>query len=383
MPPLEAVGLVLFAIWLCSLVFHIGSVVAALAQARCRRGRAANAGPRPPVSIIVPTRETDPAFRLRLAELANLTYPAFEIVVASDRSEPAVEAAIAALAPERAKRVRVSIDGTRHTFNPKVNVEVAAYRIAAHDLILLTDDNVRSPPDRIDSLLPYLAGDVGLVSAVAIGVEPQGLAAEIEATFMNGYGARFLLATDRLGRSIAMGKTLLFRRSDLERAGGILALAQGMAEDSVIRERLAAIGLETALAPTPALQPLGRRRFADMFARQLRWMAARRWHTPLAFWTELLLGWVLAGVMAGFAAELLLGRGFIPGFALTWALWLGLDLACTRALGWPVFWRYPLAWTLRELLLPPMWLLTLVKRSVAWRGNEVPLRPRIAALGQD
>src|SRR6185295_18101435 len=106
MPPLEAVGLVLFAIWLCALVFHIGSVVAALAQARCRRRRAANAGPRPPVSIIVPTRETDPAFRLRLAELANLTYPAFEIVVASDRSEPAVEAAIAALAPERAKRVR-------------------------------------------------------------------------------------------------------------------------------------------------------------------------------------------------------------------------------------------------------------------------------------
>jgi len=30
-----------------------------------------------------------------------------------------------------------------------------------------------------------------------------------------------------------------------------------------------------------------------------------------------------------------------------------------------------------------MWVLTLVKRSVAWRGNEVPLRPRIAALGRD
>jgi len=32
MPPLEAVGLVLFAIWLCALVFHIGSVLAALGQ---------------------------------------------------------------------------------------------------------------------------------------------------------------------------------------------------------------------------------------------------------------------------------------------------------------------------------------------------------------
>ncbi|HEY7611095.1 MAG TPA: glycosyltransferase family 2 protein [Alphaproteobacteria bacterium] len=383
MPPLEAIGLVLLAIWLGALAFHIASVAAALTQASFRRRRAADTGARPPVSIIVPTRETGPAFRQRLAELASLAYPDFEIIVASERREPEVEAALAALAPERAARVRTSIDATRHSFNPKVNVQIAAYRAAAHDLIFMTDDNVRSPPDRIDSLLPYLGGEVGLVSAAAIGVEPEGLVAEIEAAYMNGYGARFLLGADRIGRSIAMGKTLLFRRADLDRAGGILALTRGMAEDSVIRESLAAIGFTTVLAPMPALQPLGRRRFADMFARQLRWMAARRWHTPFAFWSELLLGFVVAGVVGGGAVALLLGGDFVLGLAGTWGLWLSLDLACTRALGWPVFWRYPLAWTLRELLLPAMWLLTLTKRSVAWRGNEVPLRPRIAALGQD
>jgi ceramide glucosyltransferase len=383
MTPLEAAGLVLFGIWLFSLGFHLGSVAAALSQASFRRRRAQEVRARPPVSIIVPTRETEPGFRHRLAEMASLDYPSYEIILASERPEPGVAAAMAALPPERAARVRVSVDGVRHTFNPKVNVQVAAYRMAAHDLVLMTDDNVRAAPDRIDALLPYLAGKVGLVSAVALGVEPAGMVAEIEATFVNGYGARFLLAADRIGHPIAMGKTLLFRKSDLDRAGGILALAQGMAEDSVIRERLAAIGLETVLAPTPALQPLGRRRFATMFARQLRWMAARRWHTPFAFWTELVQGWPLAGLAGGLAAEILLGGGFLVALAGTGLVWLALELACTRGLGWPLFWRYPLAWISRELLLPVMWVMTLTKRTVAWRGNEVPLRPRIAALGRD
>lgn len=383
MTVLEAAGLALFAIWLCSLAFHLGSAAAALSQEPFRRRRAQAVAARPPVTIIVPTRETEPEFRQRLAELAALDYPSYEIILASERAEAGVAAAMAALPADRAARVRTSVDGARHTFNPKVNVQVAAYRMAAHDLILMTDDNVRSPPGRIDALLPHLEGEVGLVSAIAVGVEPVGLAAEIEATFMNGYGARFLLAADRIGHAIAMGKTLLFRKRDLDRAGGILALAQGMAEDSVIRERFGALGLRTALAPAPALQPLGRRGFGVMFARQLRWMAARRWHTPFAFWIELVQGWPLAGIAGGLAAELLPGGGFLLGLGGTWLLWLALDLACTRALGWPVFWRYPLAWTLRELLLPVMWVMTLVKRTVAWRGNEVPLRPRIAALGQD
>jgi len=379
-PP--AVALALIAVWLVLLAFHIVSVVAALSQASFRRRRALAAPARPPVTIIVATRETEPEFRQRLAELASLDYPSFEIIVCSERPEPGVAAAIAALPPERAARVRCSIDAARYTFNPKVNVQMAAYRMAAHDLVLMTDDNVRSPPGRIDSLLPYLGGDVGLVSAPAVGVEPEGLTAEIEASFMNGYGTRFLLAADRIGHGIAMGKTLLFRKSDLDRAGGILALAQGMAEDSVIRERLAAIGLKTALTPTPALQPLGRRRFATMFARQLRWMAARRWHAPFAFWTELVHGWMVASVAAGIAAEML-GAGIFAGMACTWLLWVALDMLCTQAFGWPLFWRYPLAWTLRELLLHAMWAMTLVKRTVVWRGNEVPLRPRIAALGPE
>jgi len=383
MTAVEALGWILSALWLGSLALHVGSVAAALSQASFRRRRAAASPARRPVSVIVPTRETEIGFRRRLEELAGLAYPRHEVIVASERLDPALEAAAASLPADHRARVRCIVDGARHTFNAKVNVLLSAYRAAEHELILLTDDNVRSPPDRIDALLPYLHGEVGLVSAVAVGVEPDGLAAEVEASFMNGYGARFLLAADRIGWSVAMGKTLLFRRGDLDRAGGILALAQGMAMDSVIRERLEAIGFKTVLAPVHASQPLGRRPFAAVLARQLRWMAARRWHAPLAFWPEPVHGWCVAGLTAGFAAQILLGGGFLAGAAGTWLVWLGVDLACTRALRWPVFWRYPLAWTLRELLVPALWVMTLAKRTVTWRGNTVSLRPRIAAVGRE
>ena len=88
--------------------------------------------------------------------------------------------------------------------------------------------------------------------------------------------------------------------------------------------------------------------------------------------------WTNAGIAAGLAAEGLLGGGFLLGVAVTWVVWLSLDLAVTRALGWPLFWRYPLAWTLRELLVPVMWAMTSANSLVGEKSmREYHLLPSV------
>jgi ceramide glucosyltransferase len=88
------------------------------------------------------------------------------------------------------------------------------------------DSNVLMPRDYIDRLFASWRADTGLVASPPIGCRPQGLWAEIECAFLNTYQARWQYLADALGFGFAQGKTMLWRRADLERAGGIAALAR-------------------------------------------------------------------------------------------------------------------------------------------------------------
>ncbi|MCW5770966.1 MAG: glycosyltransferase, partial [Rhodospirillaceae bacterium] len=311
--------------------------------------------------------------------LAALDYPEFEIIVASEGEEPEVRRALAALPPEGRARVSWLVDSAAPTFNPKVNVLIPAYRAARHGVILMTDDNAVTPPGRLRELLALLHGRTGLVSAAIVGVAPEGLAAELDAAFMNTFTAKYFMAADRLGFAYAIGKTLLFRRADLDRQGGVASLADGMAEDSVLREKIAAAGLGTVLAAAPTVQRLGVRPFAEVWRRHLRWMAHRRSHAPLPFVGELLQGYFLPWAVVGAFGAAGLGAAPLAGVAATWLAWFAVDLAGTRAAGWHATWRQPLVWTLRELLLPAMWLTVLFKRRIRWRQRDVLLHPTTLA----
>lgn len=361
--------------WLGALTFQIGSFLVALGQPGARRRSVRSATALPPVSILVPTHRTGAEFAQRLAELAALDYPEFEIVIASEGDEPEVSRALAALAPAQRARVSWIVEPQAPTFNPKVNVLIPAYRAARHAVVLMTDDNAVTPPGRLRELMAHLGGGTGLVSAAIVGVAPRGLAAEIDAAFMNSFTARYFMAADRLGFAYAIGKTLLFRKVDLDAAGGVAALADGMAEDSVLREKIAAAGFGTVLAAAPTIQNLGARRFGEVWLRHLRWMAHRRSHAPLPFAGELLQGYFLPWGIVGAVGGAMLGVGPGAGLAATWLAWFAVDVAGARAAGWRVSWRYPLVWTLRELLLPAMWATVLFKKTIRWRSRDVLLHP--------
>ena len=361
--------------WSGALSIQIGSFVVALTQPRHRR-RLARAQPDlPPVSILVPTRATEPAFARRLAELAALDYPEFEIIIASEEHEPEVRRALALLPPEHRARVSWIVDGATHTFNPKVNVLIPAYRAARYDVVLMTDDNAVMPPGRLTALMAHLHGRAGLVSAAIVGVAPDGIAAELDAAFMNSLNARYFQAADRLGFAYAIGKTLLFRKADLDAVGGVATLADGPAEDSVLREKIAEAGFGTVLAPEPTAQELGTRSWIEVWRRHLRWMAHRRSHAFLAFVGELLQAYFFPWGIVGAVGAVELGLSAPLGWIVTWLAWLAVDVAGTRAAGWSVSWRYPLVWTVRELMLPAMWVTVLFKKTISWRRRDVLLHP--------
>ena len=122
---------------------------------------------------------------------------------------------------------------------------------------------------------------------------------------MNAAHARVLMVASLLGLEVGVGKFMLFRRSDLDRAGGIPALASTVGEDNAMGKALARLGLKTVFSHRVVRQELGARRLADVHDRQMRWAVIRRDEERVAFLLELFNFALPAAIAAAFAAPLL------------------------------------------------------------------------------
>ena len=168
----------------------------------------------------------------------------------------------------------------------------------------------------------------------------------------------------------AQGKTMLVRRRDLAQAGGIHALAEEIAEDAAATKIVRRIGLRASLVDAPFVQPLGRRTAKQVWDRQTRWARLRRISFPGYFAAEILTGCLLPLAAAAYVADAV----DVPAAALVAALaavWFGSEALLARAAGWHLSLASPLAWALRDTLLPLVWVHAWLTDGYAWRGNEI------------
>jgi ceramide glucosyltransferase len=249
-----------------------------------------------------------------------------------------------------------------------------AWDVAAHDWIVLADSNVLIPPDYLDRLFARWSEGCAFVCSPAIGIDAQGWAAELEAAFINTFQVRWQLAVDEVGLGFVQGKTMLLRRSELASEGGLAALAREIAEDAAATKIARRWRRGVHIVDQPFAQPLGQRRVADVWRRQLRWAHLRRLSFPGFFCAELPAGGVFPCVLAAWLAS----AGVLPwaGVAAMMLAWYGAEALLARAFRWPLRLRSPLFWAARDLLLPVLWLRAWAVKGYDWRGAAVETRPR-------
>ena len=173
---------------------------------------------------------------------------------------------------------------------------------------------------------------------------------------------------------------MLWRRADLECAGGILALTKEVAEDAAATKVVRSAGLKVRLANRPFPQPLGRRSASEVWNRQVRWARLRRASFFLYFLPEILAGGVPPMIAAAIVAD---GSGLppIPTAAILGAFWYGGEMVLAATAGWPASVLSPLSGLARDLLLPVLFVSALRGNDFVWRGNEMQvarMRPRMA-----
>ncbi len=263
-------------------------------------------------------------------------------------------------------RARV-IECATETPNGKVGVLMDLVRAARYPILIINDADIRVEPDYLERVTAPLADPaIGLVTCL---YRPEGstFAARFEGLGVSTDFAPSTLVARLVGvDEFAMGSTLAFRRTDLERIGGLKAIGDYLADDYQLGRRLHQLGLKCVLSEMIVTTHLGGA-WHDVWRHQVRWARTIRVSkfsgylglpvTFATFWAA-----VAAATGSWRVAAALLAVRMIMALEAGWAVMRSREVLTMCFL-------IPL----RDLFAAAVWAAGLFGNTVIWRGRKLKL----------
>ncbi|MBI0535062.1 glycosyltransferase [Roseomonas sp. KE2513] len=368
----------------CTLLGTVHLASLAIAGLRLRSRTRLPPSNRTPVSIVCPLCGIEPFIEATLASAFSLEHLEYEILFCVERpDDPVIPVVRRFMERHPTTHARLLVGADPVSGNPKLNNCVKGWNDAQHDWIVLVDSNVLMPPDYLEQLLSQWRTNTGLVCSTPLGTRAKGFWATVECAILNSHQARWQYAGEGLGFGFAQGKSMLWRRSFLEAHGGISALGAEVAEDAAATKLVRRAGRRVHLVNSPFEQPIGRRRAAQVWQRQLRWARLRRITFPLFYAPEVVTGLPLALLLCVLGSSALGVSPLLAAMVLAF-MWYGAEAALCRSKRWPLTWTLVAAFPVRDAMMLGVWLRGWTTGSTVWRGNTLPLnaKPALSTEGR-
>jgi ceramide glucosyltransferase len=355
-----------------ALVLHALGAWATIQQTSGRRSAPPTL---PPLCLLKPIKGLEEELEANLRSFFEQDYPAaLSFVFAStDADDPGMQVARRVARAYPGTDVQFIVSDPAFGANPKVSNLAGALAAAKHDLVLQTDANVRLRPGYLAAVVAeFLSLGASLSGALVAGRGERSWGAALENVQLSTFTTPGICLAYRLFRiPCVIGKSILFRKSELHSLGGLSCVKDVLAEDFMLGQVYERAGKRVTLSSLTVdnVNVAGSvQRFA---ARHTRWLQMRVVvHVP-GFLADLLSNASLFALLAALGSgelRLWIVYALVALYKGCVDAWL---LAHIRGHALPA--RYLGALALRDLLQPVLWLRALVSRTTEWRGTRFRL----------
>ncbi len=347
--------------------------------------RSSSADGAPGITILKSLKGLDPGMMDAFRGHCRQQYAGdFELLFGVSSLDDPAAAAVKMLAAEFPERAIQLIECPRRLgANGKVSTLVQLAAAARYDVLLINDSDITVGPRYLEGIARCFAPvaddagkpPVGLVTALYRGRAHDTLASRFEAL---GIATDFIpgvLLSKWIegGLHYGLGSTLAVRREALEKVGGLLALADQLADDYEMGARISRAGFRVALSTEVVETSVPAYHWREFFDHQLRWLRTVRDARPggyvgLVFTHGLM--WALVNVLAGGLSPLslwLLGLSFF--LRLAQATTVGAEVLADDSV-LANLWLLPL----RDAAAMGMWIAGFAGDTIVWRGERFVLK---------
>ena len=206
----------------------------------------------PAVSVLKPVHGLEKDLDKNLRSICRQDYPQYQVIFCvqseTDRAIPLLSQLEAEFGSHR---VTVVIEQRRVGANGKINNLIGGLGFAKHDFLVISDSDVYTRGDYLKAIVAPLADpDVGFVCTFFKATSASTWFEQMELLTMNAcYFQDTVFAYVTKTAKFCIGASLAFRRSSLQRIGGLESLADYFVEDYEMGRRIWEQGKKAAVAP--------------------------------------------------------------------------------------------------------------------------------------
>jgi len=329
----------------------------------------------PGVTLYKPLHGLDCGLMQNLASFCRQDYPDYQIVFGvSDANDPAISVVHEIMAEFPKIDMELVISGRSNGNNPKVNNLINMDALAKHDVLIISDSDMRVEADYIRRVIGGFESErVGLVTCLYKGTPVPGLASHLGAMFINQWFTPSALIPATFGQmKHCFGATMAIRRDVLLQIGGLDALVGNLADDYTLGRLVREAGYDIRLGDAIIENIVEEADVRSLVLHELRWARTIRSVEPLGFVSTFLTDTIPLGIIVGLMA-------YLTGYGLFWVLMPIIMALCARIIlhfstkvtfiskqSVP-FWMIPV----RDVLSFVVRLLCYTGRTVNWRDSNL------------
>jgi ceramide glucosyltransferase len=241
---------------------------------------------RPAVTLLKPLCGNEAGLYQNLRSFCELDYPGLQIVCGvRDPNDPAIPV-VRALQKDMPHIDLVLVsDPSIHGTNYKVSNLINIMAAAKHDVLVLSDSDMRVGPTYLDAVIDTLQRPgAGIATCLYVGRPVSGIWSAIGAAGINFWFLPSALVSKLLGgKTGCYGATIALTRSTLAQAGGFEGLKDQLADDYELGARVERNGKDVVVVPYFPTTVVDEPDWGALFRHELRWARTIRNTAPAGY----------------------------------------------------------------------------------------------------